>query len=92
MSFWDQIWGSLWAWGVKHFIITGWWEWFYYGVAISFACVVISYFFPILRSFCGAIVMAVVTALVTYWKAERETVALRKRLKEWEDWRDSQKW
>lgn len=66
------VWDSLWVWLANHFIISGWWEYLMWGAVASAVCFVVAFFFPPMRSFCGAVVFGIAAGLFGYRWAERD--------------------
>jgi hypothetical protein len=71
----DKLWNKGYDFLVDYFIISGWWSLAWWGLIIIALMFVVSYFFPAIRSFAGAIVMTVIGVLWAYWKAEKDTAA-----------------
>ena len=72
--------GSAWQAFVEFFTVSSFWlEWLPLGAGIIALCLVVSYFFPAMRSFAGAVVLAVVAFLVGFRKGDKEATARSKK-------------
>jgi hypothetical protein len=76
----DQLWRSLFDQlaGLVPDVSPFWFEWLPLGVAVIFACVAVAWFFPILRSLAGAVVIGVIAGLFGYRRGETEYAARHK--------------
>lgn len=77
----DWLWDSAWNWVTSHFHLTisPFWYWVFVGAGVCALATFISWFFPSIRPFAGAVVMAVIAYLSGYRRAEYDA---EKRQKE----------
>lgn len=65
-SMWDRI--------VEFFTISPFWSYLFWGVVISFGAAALAWFFPVLRSLAGAIILAIAGGLFAYRKGETDAI------------------
>lgn len=68
----DWIWQSAWDFLASHFYVSPFWYWCFVGALVCTAAIALGWFFDALRSFAGAIVMAVIAGLIGYRRGETD--------------------
>ncbi len=69
-ALWDQV--------VDFFTISAWWLYLLYGIGISIGLIFLGWVFPPLRTFAGAIVIAIGVGLFGYRRGEHDAEARQK--------------
>lgn len=75
------VWDSVAAYLAAHFYISPFWYWVFLGFVTTCFCVLVSYFFPPLRSVSGAVVLAIIAGLTGYRRAQYDDQKHAERVK-----------
>jgi hypothetical protein len=73
---------DLWANVVDYFTLSPFWYYLFWGIVIAAGATVAAWFFPVLRSLAGAIVLAVAGGLFAYRKGELDAEARERQRRE----------
>ena len=75
----DAVWQSLAEYVSTHFYIPPFWLYCLYGAIVIACATAAAWYFSVLRSLAGAIVFAVIAALIGYRRGEKDTKKSAKR-------------
>jgi CHASE2 domain-containing sensor protein len=70
---------DLWSRVVDFFTISPFWYYLFWGIVIAASATLAAWFFPVLRSLAGAIVLAVIGGLYAYRKGETDAEAQQRQ-------------